>query len=283
MKRSEEEEERRKNENERGIMSVRCVIFKNVHDHGDGRLMEVPGSLDEFLKSAGDKLKMKAERAYTENGGIIDDVTLIRDDEKIFISSGEPFFKYASNSRMYKIAVLGSGGVGKSCLSMRYVKSTFVEIYDPTIEDAFRHLTQVDGTTVVLDILDTAGQEDMKMLRRQWVDDRDGFLLVYSVIERSSFDEVVQFFELIQQVKEDQIDKVPIVLVGNKCDMAAQRKVSQQEAQDLAKTYNAGYIEASAKEGINVNESFEMLVRHFLSLIPVIRKPPKKKPKCEIL
>jgi len=264
-------------------MSVRCVIFKNVHDHGDGRLMEVPGTLDEFLKSAGDKLKMKAERAYTENGGIIDDVTLIRDDEKIFISSSEPFFKYSSNSRIYKIAVLGSGGVGKSCLSMRYVKSTFVEIYDPTIEDAFRHLTQVDGTTVVLDILDTAGQEDMKMLRRQWVEDRDGFLLVFSIIERSSFDEVVQFFELIQQVKEDQIDSVPIVLVGNKSDMAPQRKVSQQEAQDLSKSYNSGYIEASAKDGVNVNESFELLVRQFLRLTPPPQSKTTRRKKCEIL
>jgi hypothetical protein len=114
-------------------MAVRCVIFKNVHDHGDGRLMEVAATLEEFIKAAGEKLKIKAERAYTENGGFIDDITLIRDDEKIFISSGEPFFKYdAGKIRMHKIAVLGSGGVGKSCLSMRYVKSTFVEIYDPT-------------------------------------------------------------------------------------------------------------------------------------------------------
>lgn len=264
---------------------VRCVIFKNVQDHGDGRLMEVPDSLEEFLRAAGDKLKMKAERAYTENGGAIDNVSLIRDDEKIFISSGEPFFKYdVGKVRMHKIAVLGSGGVGKSCLSMRYVKSTFVEIYDPTIEDAFRHQTVVDGHTCVLDILDTAGQEDMKMLRRQWVEDRDGFILVFSIVERSSFDEILQFFDLIEQVKEDEIGKVPLVLVGNKVDMANQRKVSLQEAQDLAKSHNAGYIETSAKNGINVNECFEMLVRDFIRLNPPkLITPGKKKKPCVIL
>lgn len=72
------------------------------------------------------------------------------------------------------IAVLGAGGVGKSCLSLRYVKNSFVDVYDPTIEvrlahncatvfsppqDAFRHQTVIDGQTCLLDILDTAGQE----------------------------------------------------------------------------------------------------------------------------
>jgi small GTP-binding protein len=142
----------------------------------------------------------------------------------------------------------------------------------------------VDGHTCVLDILDTAGQEDMKMLRRQWVEDRDGFVLVFSIVERSSFDEIVQFFELIQQVKEDQIQKVPLVLVGNKVDMAPQRKVTLQEAQDLAKSYNAGYIETSAKNGINVNEAFEMLVRDFIRLSPPPISTGKKQRKpCAIL
>jgi len=233
-------------------------------------LVAVPGTLDGFLKMAGEKLKCKAERAYTENGGYIDDVALIRDDEKIFISGGEPFFKFDSSKvKTYKIAVLGSGGVGKSCLSMRYVRSTFVDIYDPTIEDAFRHQTVIDGVTCILDILDTAGQEDMKMLRRQWVEDRDGFLLVFSIADRSSFEDIAQFFELIQDVKEDSMHKVPLVLVGNKADLVDKRLVSSKEASDYAVTINkADYIETSAKNGDSVNEAFEKLVRHFILLDP---------------
>jgi len=234
-------------------------------------LVVVPVSLDAFLKMAGEKLKCKAERAYTENGGYIDDVALIRDDEKIFISGGEPFFKFGSSKvKTYKIAVLGSGGVGKSCLSMRYVRSTFVDIYDPTIEDAFRHQTVIDNVTCVLDILDTAGQEDMKMLRRQWIEDRDGFLLVFSIADRSSFEDINQFYELIVDVKEETmgITKVPLVLVGNKADLVDKRQVSSKEASDDAAKKNATYIETSAKNGDSVSEAFENLVRQFIRLDP---------------
>jgi len=251
------------------MSGIRCVIFKNCSDHGDGTLVAVPSTLDAFLKMAGEKLKCKADRAYTENGGYIDDIALIRDDEKIFISAGEPFYKFDSSKvKSYKIAVLGSGGVGKSCLSMRYVRSTFVDIYDPTIEDAFRHQTVIDGITCILDILDTAGQEDMKMLRRQWVEDRDGFLLAFSIIDRTTFEEVGQFHDLIVDVKDESMPKVPVVLVGNKCDMSNQREVSLQEGQELASHYKAAYIETSAKNGDNVNEAFETLVRSFMKLDP---------------
>ena len=102
---------------------------------------------------------------------------------------------------------------------MRYVRSTFVDIYDPTIEDAFRHQTVVDGTSCVLDIMDTAGQEDMKMLRRQWVEDRDGFLLVFSIVDKTTFIDIDQFYELISEVKEENLSNIPLVLVGNKCDL----------------------------------------------------------------
>jgi hypothetical protein len=60
----------------------------------------------------------------------------------------------------------------------------------------------------------------MQMLRRQWIEDRDGFLMVYSIIDKTSFDDLNNFYELIEQVKEDQLDKgVPLVLVANKADL----------------------------------------------------------------
>eukprot|EP01100_Stratorugosa_tubuloviscum_P009015 TRINITY_DN377_c2_g1_i1.p1 TRINITY_DN377_c2_g1~~TRINITY_DN377_c2_g1_i1.p1 ORF type:complete len:269 (-),score=114.01 TRINITY_DN377_c2_g1_i1:54-860(-) len=268
-------------------MSVRCIVYKNTADHGEGRMMAVPGSMNAFLKSAGEKLGMKASKAFTENGALIDDVALIRDDERIFISTGEAFFKSADNSRVrtYKIAILGSGGVGKSCLSMRYVRSTFVDIYDPTIEDAFRHQTVVDNHVCILDILDTAGQEDMRMLRRQWVEHRDGFLLAFSLIDRSSFDDLGQFFDLIAEVKESTLAQTPHVLVGNKVDMADRRQVTTQEAEELAKKHNAIYVEASAKTGENVDRSFESLVREFIRIDPPkpVETSGRRRNNCHLL
>jgi hypothetical protein len=84
--------------------------------------MQVPGSIEELLQQAGAKLNINAEKAFTEGGAQLDDVRLIRDDEKLFISSGEPFFKSSDTRvRQYKVAVIGSGGVGKSCLVCVYL------------------------------------------------------------------------------------------------------------------------------------------------------------------
>jgi len=263
------------------------VIFRNIKDHGDGRLMAVPPTLDAFLKAAGEKLKCKADKAYTENGEVIDSVSHIKEDEKIFISEGEGFFKTESSVgkhvRAYKIALLGAGGVGKSCISMRYVKSTFVEIYDPTIEDAFRHQTVIDGVTCILDILDTAGQEDMKMLRSQWVQDRDGFLLTFNLTDRTTFEEIAQFYNLIREVKDIEEVNLPLVIVGNKSDLVDKRQVSKQEGQNLAQKYKASYVETSAKSGENVTEAFEMLIRKFMKQ-EATNPTPKKKPSiCRFL
>ena len=59
--------------------------------------------------------------------------------------------------REYKIVVLGSGGVGKSALTVQFVQGIFVEKYDPTIEDSYRKQVEVDGQQCMLEILDTAG------------------------------------------------------------------------------------------------------------------------------
>jgi len=277
-------------------MSVRCIVLKNCQDHGDGVMVAVPTDFSQFLKISGDKLKIKAEKAFSATGGKIDDVALIREDEKIFISSGESFFKdkASSNSnsggggggsRSYKVAVIGSGGVGKSCLSMRYVRDAFMDIYDPTIEDAFRHQTVVDGIACMIDILDTAGQEDMKMLRKQWIEDRDGFLLAFSITERGTFEECNYFWDLIVDLKGQNLSKVPLVLVGNKADLDSERHVKKHEGEALAAKYNnAKYLEASAKTGLNVNECFEALVKGFLKNEPSVGGAKKKKPgPCSIL
>lgn len=71
---------------------------------------------------------------------------------------------YPSYHREYKVVVLGGGGVGKSALTVRFVHSLFVEKYDPTIEDSYRRTLNVDGITVALEVLDTAGTEQVRSL-----------------------------------------------------------------------------------------------------------------------
>ncbi|MDP2438542.1 MAG: Ras-like protein [archaeon] len=160
----------------------------------------------------------------------------------------------------YRIVVVGAGGVGKSALTVRFIQGNFVEKYDPTIEDSYRKLVEIDGTACMLDIMDTAGQEEYSALRDQYMKTGQGFVLVYSITSASSFDAATKLRTQILRIKEDQPD-VPIVLVGNKIDIEEERAVSTEFARSVALKASCGFMEASAKLNTNVNEIFSELVR----------------------
>lgn len=127
----------------------------------------------------------------------------------------------------YKVVVLGGGSVGKSCITMQFINYHFIYEYDPTIEDSYRKQVNIDDEVAVLDILDTAGQEEYSAMRDQYMRLGQGFLLVYSITDRSSFDEMVIFHEKIYkaQDKDMRTEKLPITLIGNKSDLESERQV----------------------------------------------------------
>jgi len=92
--------------------------------------------------------------------------------------------------KSYKLALLGEGAVGKSAITCRYVFKKFLREYNCTIEDVFNHKTKIDGDIVELDILDTAGMEDFRMVRDANIKFRDGFIIVFDVTNRESFDKL---------------------------------------------------------------------------------------------
>lgn len=159
----------------------------------------------------------------------------------------------------YKLVVVGGGGVGKSALTIQLIQSHFVDEYDPTIEDSYRKPCVVDGEQVMLDILDTAGQEEYSAMREQYMRTGEGFLLVYAINSRDTLEELLAFYEQIQRVKD--ADKVPVFVVGNKSDLEIERQVSFEEGAAFAKLIGCPFLETSAKQRINVEESFYGLVR----------------------
>lgn len=159
----------------------------------------------------------------------------------------------------YKLVVVGGGGVGKSALTIQLIQSHFVDEYDPTIEDSYRKQCTIDKEQLLLDVLDTAGQEEYSAMREQYMRTGEGFLLVYSINSRNSLDELTSFYEQILRVKDT--DYVPVIVVGNKCDLESERQVSYEEGLALAKSFNSEFLETSAKQRINVEESFYGLVR----------------------
>ncbi|XP_059227022.1 ras-like protein 2 isoform X2 [Stomoxys calcitrans] len=186
-----------------------------------------------------------------------------------------------SSTQTYKLVVVGGGGVGKSAITIQFIQSYFVTDYDPTIEDSYTKQCVIDDVAAKLDseytlkldmknkmliikffyakVLDTAGQEEFSAMREQYMRSGEGFLLVFSLNDHSSFDEIPKFQKQILRVKDR--DEFPMLMVGNKCDLEHQRQVSLEEAQNISRNLMIPYIECSAKLRINVDQAFHELVR----------------------
>jgi len=156
--------------------------------------------------------------------------------------------------------MLGDGGVGKSCLSIQLCHNYFTVEYDPTIENSYRTTITVDDEPCLLEVLDTAGQEDFIAMRDQHIRYGEGFALVYSITLRNSFLALQEHYDSIRRVKEEYTD-LPMVLFGNKCDCESQRQVSVAEGRAFAKKIGAPFFETSAKTRFNVDYAFEELIR----------------------
>lgn len=189
---------------------------------------------------------------------------------------------------LHKVIMVGSGGVGKSALTLQFMYDEFVEDYEPTKADSYRKKVVLDGEEVQIDILDTAGQEDYAAIRDNYFRSGEGFLCVFSITEAESFQATAEFREQILRVKSDE--NIPFLLVGNKADLEEKRQVSLADAQARARQWNIPYVETSAKTRANVDKVFFDLMREIrtrktdenkASNGP--RKPKPRKKRCVFL
>lgn len=195
--------------------------------------------------------------------------------------------KGGSSPSLHKVIMVGSGGVGKSALTLQFMYDEFVEDYEPTKADSYRKKVVLDGEEVQIDILDTAGQEDYAAIRDNYFRSGEGFLCVFSITEDDSFQSTQEFREQILRVKGDS--NIPFILVGNKADLTNSRKVQQATANNRAQQWNVPYVETSAKTRENVDKVFFDLMREIRSRKVSddnqgkTDKEKKKKKKCIIL
>jgi len=134
-----------------------------------------------------------------------------------------------------RVVMLGNGGVGKSALTFRFIQNKFLDTYNPTIEDSFRKQIRVDTQPVLLDILDTAGQDEYQELREVYMRGGEGFVIVYSITDMKSFKEILSFKEKLSRVKDSR--NIPVVVVGNKIDLEDEREVSQEDIKKLQQEF----------------------------------------------
>ncbi|KZT54440.1 ras-domain-containing protein [Calocera cornea HHB12733] len=171
----------------------------------------------------------------------------------------------ASGMEHWKVTMLGDGGVGKTALAVQFTQKQFIETYDPTIEDSYRKQVFVDGKMSFLEIIDTAGQEDYSTLREQWIrgiflacSEGQGFILVYSVTNQTSFQNIDRFRKTMISLHAE----LPVFLIiGNKADDPYRREVSAEQGLTYARRHNCEFFEASAKNGQNVERLFGEVVR----------------------
>merc|ERR1711935_333135 len=181
--------------------------------------------------------------------------------------------KMSAEEHTYKIVVVGAGAVGKSAITLRLCSGKYPKNYDPTIEDSYRKKLEVNDKVCTLNILDTAGQDEYRTLREEYMVEGRGFVLVYSIVDQDSFDKMDEFKCQIDKACAKTGVKVPIMLVGNKCDMNNDRVIREKDGKEKvnewieAKTSKSAigeivFSEASAKEDLNITKIFKTLVEN---------------------
>ena len=169
---------------------------------------------------------------------------------------------------LHKVIMVGSGGVGKSALTLQFMYDEFVEDYEPTKADSYRKNIVLGGKECQIDILDTDGQEDYAAIRDNYFRSGEGFLCVFSITERESFESSQEFRDQILRVKgaennSSAENNVPFILIGNKSDLkeSGRRQVPTEECERVAAGWRVPYIETSAKTKDNVDKVFYDLLQ----------------------
>lgn len=141
--------------------------------------------------------------------------------------------------------------------------NVFIESYDPTIEDSYRKVCEIDNRPCSLEILDTAGVEQFTAMRELYIKNGQGFVLVYSVTDAASLKELIDLREQVIRIKDNP--NVPIVLVANKADLEQEREVPADTGVQVANSWGrTPFYETSAKYRSNVDEVVTDLVRQIM-------------------
>lgn len=186
------------------------------------------------------------------------------------------------------ITIIGDGGCGKSSITLRLVRSQWTSEYDPTIEDSYSITRSIDGQTYHLSLTDTAGQEEYRGMWSGGNMSSDAFLMVYDITSIASLGALEEFNALVDMEGENRREEqahqaaerqamnardrsarstpkivtMPVKIVaGNKCDLQQSRQVDAKTGLEWARKHGCGFMETSARNTVNIEETFALIVR----------------------
>ena len=164
-----------------------------------------------------------------------------------------------------KIGSLGNSDVGKTQFSKKYTNSNYNSSFNLSsvgFEFYTKEKILSNGKKYKINIYDTAGQEKYRSLSFNSIRNYDGVFLMYDITDFKSFDSISEWIKNIYEKKDENF---PLILIGNKCDLKDEREVSEEEGLETAEKYKTKYFETSAKEGINVEEAIDELIKKIIT------------------
>ncbi|KAL5019890.1 hypothetical protein ScPMuIL_002782 [Solemya velum] len=163
-----------------------------------------------------------------------------------------------------KVVVVGSQGVGKTSVVIRYVGGMFSKAVSPTIGASFfTYKFNLGNYRVKLQVWDTAGQERFRSMAPMYYRKANAAMLVYDITSSDSFYDIKDW---VKELKNNVDTPLVLCLVGNKCDLEESRAVSKDEAEEYASSINSLFYETSALKNMGVDEAFLQVAKQMVHL-----------------
>ena len=171
---------------------------------------------------------------------------------------------------LYKMIIIGDTCVGKSNILSRYIRQEFTQDTKSTVgvELGIKFL-KVKNVNAKIQIWDTAGQERYRAITSSYFKGSDGCFIVYDITNEISFDNIEKWYELIQNETGKDI---PVIIIGNKCDLENERKISTETGKNKAKEMNCPFYETSALSNIMIEEVFKSICEDIFNKIKTEKK-----------
>jgi len=234
------------------------IFYKHINHFDEAFKTTIDKLID--LKDVNKAIITKELKVFQENiQHILKDLQeselLIHEEDSfpIIEAQGEEFQGYR-----YKVIVCGDPQVGKTSTILRFTDKAFRRTYIPTIgvNISEKQLRYDKNTMINFTIWDIAGQAKFQTMRRHFYKGAKGQILVFDLTRMDTFQNISKWY---QDLETHLKTTVPGVILGNKCDLVDQRKISQEEISILSKELGIEYFETSALTGTNVDMAFRKL------------------------